>query len=119
MEEMPTKVSAASQSTCPMPELGAAGDSMPCPAGMVMLASVGYDVQPAPAAPPGARPSAKLSMMTNAGHMNQYDIMFSFGNAMSGAPMCSGIVKLPKAPVSSGMMTKKIITVACMLKSML
>ena len=58
-------------------------------------------------------------MMTNAGHMNQYDIMFSFGNAMSLAPIISGIRKLPNAPASSGMMTKKIITVACMLKSML
>ena len=27
----------------------------------------------------------------NAGHMNQYDIMFSFGNAMSRAPIISGI----------------------------
>ena len=55
-------------------------------------------------------------MNANAGHMNQYDIIFSFGNAMSGAPIISGIRKLPNAPVKSGMMTKKIITVACMLK---
>ena len=34
--------------------------------------------------------------------MNQYDIMLSFGNAMSRAPIISGIVKLPKAPVRSG-----------------
>ena len=58
-------------------------------------------------------------MMAKAGHMNQYDIMFSLGNAMSLAPIMSGMVKLPKAPVSSGMMTKKIITEACMLKNML
>ena len=58
-------------------------------------------------------------MMTNAGHMNQYDIMFSSGNAMSLAPIMSGIVKLPKAPVRNGMMTKKIMTEACMVKSML
>ena len=36
--------------------------------------------------------------MTNAGHMNQYDSMFSFGNAMSWAPIISGIRKLPNAP---------------------
>ena len=62
---------------------------------------------------------AERGSMTNAGHMNQYDIMFSFGNAMSVAPIMSGIRKLPKAPVSNGMITKKIITEACMLKSML
>ena len=57
-------------------------------------------------------------MMTKAGHMNQYDIMFSLGNAMSRAPIISGIRKLPNAPVSSGMITKKIMIVACMLKTM-
>ena len=57
-------------------------------------------------------------MTTKAGHMNQYDIIFSLGNAMSLAPIISGIRKLPNAPVSSGMMTKKIITEACILKSM-
>ena len=73
-----------------------------------------------PAAPPGASPSEKLRrMITNAGHMNQYDIMFSFGNAMSGAPIMSGIVKLPNAPASTGMMTRKIITVACIVNIML
>jgi len=57
-------------------------------------------------------------MNANAGHMNQYDIMFSLGNAMSGAPMCNGMRKFPKAPVKNGMITKKIMIVACMLKSM-
>ena len=51
--------------------------------------------------------------------MNQYDIMFRNGNAMSRAPIMSGIRKLPNAPVRSGMMTKKIMTEACVLKSML
>ena len=45
--------------------------------------------------------------------------MFSVGNAMSSAPIISGIRKLPNAPVRIGMMTKKIITEACMVKSML
>src|SRR6516165_4360634 len=99
---------AASQQTCPIPEFGAASET---------LARVGYEVQPAAGAPPSAK---KLSrMMMNAGHMNQYDIMLSLGKAMSLAPTMSGMVKFPKAPASMGMMTKKIITVACMLKSML
>ena len=53
-----------------------------------------------------------------AGHMNQYDSMLSVGNAMSSAPIMSGIRKLPKAPARIGMMTRKIITVACIVKSM-
>ena len=40
--------------------------------------------------------------------------MFSFGNAMSRAPIISGIMKLPNAPASSGMITKKIMIEACM-----
>ena len=36
---------------------------------------------------------------------------------MSRAPMWSGTTKFPKAPTRSGMITKKIITVACMVKS--
>ena len=45
--------------------------------------------------------------------------MFNLGKAMSLAPIISGMVKLPKAPARMGMMTKKIITEACMLNSML
>jgi hypothetical protein len=45
--------------------------------------------------------------------------MFSLGKAMSGAPIWSGIKKLPNPPVRNGMITKKIITEACMVKSML
>ena len=51
--------------------------------------------------------------------MNQYDSMFSLGKAMSLAPIISGMVKLPNAPVNNGMMTKKIITDACIVNSML
>src|ERR1700730_16927989 len=105
---MPTKIRAMSHSRWPQPEFGAANS---------MSERVGYEVQPAAAPPPGTKKLAR--MMAKAGHMNQYDIMFSFGNAMSLAPIISGIVKLPNAPVNSGMMTKKIITEACMLKNML
>src|SRR5262249_20627977 len=117
IDEMPTKSRASSQKIWPCPELGDAGDWKPCPGGRPELASVGYEVQPAAAAPPSTKKLAR--MKKKAGHMNQYDIMFSLGNAMSLAPIISGMVKLPKAPTSMGMMTKKIITEACMLKSML
>ena len=53
-----------------------------------------------------------------AGIMNQYPNMFSFGKAMSGAPIMSGIRKFPNAPVSNGMITKKIMIVPCIVKSM-
>src|SRR5262249_20351508 len=118
MEETPTKIRPPSHMTWPQPEPAWAGDSKPWPAAMVTLAIVGYDVHPEAPAPPGGR--KKLSRMgRKARQMNQYDIMFSLGNAMSGAPIISGIVKLPNAPVKSGMMTRNIITVACMLKAML
>ena len=45
--------------------------------------------------------------------------MFRVGKAMSSAPIMSGIKKLPNAPARIGMITKKIMIVACMLKSML
>src|ERR1700730_8236583 len=118
MDEIPTKVRAESQKICPTPELGAAGDSKPCVAGMVMLDRVGYEVQPVPGALPAGTKKLRR-IITKAGHMNQYDSMFSFGKAMSLAPIMSGIRKLPKDPARIGMMTKKIMIVACMLKSIL
>ena len=45
--------------------------------------------------------------------------MFSLGKAMSRAPIMSGIRKLPNAPVKSGMTTKKIMIVACIVNSLL
>jgi hypothetical protein len=44
--------------------------------------------------------------------------MLSVGKAMSSAPIISGIRKLPNAPARIGMITKKIITLACIVKSM-
>ena len=35
--------------------------------------------------------------------------MFSHGKATSRAPICSGMIKLPKPPVSSGIMTSHTI----------
>src|SRR6516165_1965544 len=101
MEEMPTNKSAASHSTCPKPEPGWAGDDMPSPAGIVLLARVGYEVHPVAAAPPCSAPKNRLHRMRiNPGHMNQYDIMFSLGKAMSLAPTMRGMVKFPNEPPS-------------------
>ena len=43
--------------------------------------------------------------------------MFNVGKAISSAPIISGIRKLPNAPARIGMITKKIITEACIVKS--
>ncbi len=40
-------------------------------------------------------------------------IMFSQGKATSRAPICSGITKLPMAPVTSGIVTSQTIAVPC------
>ncbi len=40
---------------------------------------------------------------------SQYERAFSFGNAMSAAPIISGITKFPR-PANAGMMTRKIIS---------
>ncbi len=45
--------------------------------------------------------------------------MFSTGNAMSPAPIMSGMRKLPKQPTRIGMTTKKIMIVACMVNAAL
>src|SRR5205823_12533087 len=98
-------------------EFGAAGEWKPSPAGIVMLARVAYDVQAAAGEPPSTKKLVKMKSIAD--HMNQYDIMLSIGNAMSLAPIMSGMVKLPNAPVRNGMITKKIMIVACIVKNML
>src|SRR5690349_18249389 len=79
--------------------------------------SGGYDVQPAAAGPFSTK---KLEiMMMPAGTDTQNESMFSSGNAMSRAPIMSGIRKLPKQPTRIGMIAKKIMMVACMVKNAL
>ena len=39
--------------------------------------------------------------------------MFSHGKATSRAPICSGMMKLPKPPVTSGMITSHTIAEPC------
>ncbi len=56
-------------------------------------------------------------MMTAAGTATQKDIMLSFGKAMSRAPIWIGTTKFPNAPIRIGMIAKKIMIVACIVKS--
>ena len=50
---------------------------------------------------------------TNAGGSSQKLMLFSRGNAMSGAPIISGMNQLPKPPNVAGMTAKKIIISPC------
>ena len=47
----------------------------------------------------------------------QKEAMFSFGKAMSRAPIWIGTTKFPNAPIKIGMIAKKIMIVACIVKS--
>src|SRR5262245_53633998 len=58
-------------------------------------------------------------MMMADGTMVQNDSMLSSGNAMSRAPIISGMRKFPKHPTKIGMIAKKIMMVACMVKNAL
>ncbi len=70
-----------------------------------------YDVQPAAAGPPVTKNDD--SMITPATAPTQNESMLSLGNAMSRAPIISGMRKLPKHPTRIGITTKKIMMVAC------
>ena len=75
-----------------------------CPIG-ALVDSGAYAVQPSANAPPGARKLA--SIITPATGSSQKDSAFRRGKAMSGAPIISGITKLPR-PANTGMMNRKI-----------
>ena len=45
--------------------------------------------------------------------------MFSLGNAMSGAPICSGSTKFPKPPTASGTTPRNTMMVPCIAPSWL
>ena len=49
----------------------------------------------------------------------QNDRLFIRGNAMSGAPISSGTIQLPKPPIIAGITMKKIMTSAWLLKNTL
>jgi hypothetical protein len=58
-------------------------------------------------------------MMIVATTCTQNDSMLRSGNAMSRAPIMSGMRKFPKQPTRIGMTAKKIMMVACMVKNAL
>lgn len=83
--------------------------STEAPAWARLPASGGYTVQPVPApasTPEDARRSRKE------GGRSQKLMLFIRGNAISGAPIISGINQFPKPPIRIGMTIKKIITKA-------
>ena len=51
-----------------------------------------------------------MQISTKAGGSSQKLMLFRRGNAMSGAPIISGMNQLPKPPISAGMTEKKIIS---------
>lgn len=70
----------------------------------------GYTVHPVPAP---ASTKAEASSSVKAGGNNQKLMLFSRGNAMSGAPIDKGTNQLPNPPIITGMTKKKIMTKAC------
>ena len=78
------------------------------------MESGAYEVQPDCAAPPVTKKDQM--MMTAAGTAVQKESMFRVGNAMSRAPIWIGTTKLPNAPIKIGMIAKKIMIVACIVK---
>ncbi len=73
-----------------------------------------YSVQPEPAPSPLSSPSM-ISM--KAGTSSQKLMLFSRGNAMSGAPIISGTNQLPKPPIMAGITVKKIMIRPCAVTS--
>ena len=67
-------------------------------------------VQPPAGAPPGR--NRVSSSRVKATGSSQNDQLFMRGRAMSGAPICSGIIQLAR-PTNAGITPPKIITSAC------
>ena len=70
----------------------------------------GYTVHPVPA--PASTPD-EASSKRKEGGKSQKLMLFIRGNAMSGAPIISGISQFPNPPIIIGITIKKIITKAC------
>src|SRR3990167_11005650 len=73
-----------------------------------------YSVQPAAGAPPGMK--NELTSITAAGIISQKLKLFMRANAMSEAPICSGIIQLAK-PTKPGMMAPNTMMMPCMVVS--
>ena len=74
-----------------------------------------YAVQPAAAWPPSTKKPAIIKIPAEKAIQN--DAILSRGNAMSGAPILSGIKKFPNTPTSSGMIAKNTMIVPCIVTS--
>ena len=77
----------------------------------VCSTSGGYMVQPLAGAPPGK--NNVESSMPNATGSIQNDQLFMRGNAMSGAPICSGIIQFAR-PTNAGITAPNTMISACM-----
>lgn len=84
--------------------------STDAPACAKLPASGGYTVHPVPA--PASTPEEARRRRKEGGR-SQKLILFIRGNAMSGAPIISGINQFPNPPIMIGITIKKIITNAC------
>lgn len=84
--------------------------------GPICSVSGAYSVQPAAGAPPGMK-NDDTSMMA-AGIISQKLKLFMRANAMSDAPICSGIIQFAK-PTKAGMMAPNTMISPCMVVSWL
>jgi len=63
---------------------------------------------------PGSPPTnIEVSSSVMDAGSSQNERLFMRGNAMSGAPISSGTIQLPKPPISAGMTMKKIMISPC------
>ena len=72
-------------------------------------------VQPAPTPlePDGPSTKVEVSSSANEAGNSQNEMLFMRGNAMSGAPIISGTIQLPKPPIIAGITMKKIMIRPC------
>ncbi len=68
-------------------------------------------------APGSPSKNIEASSSVNAAGSSQNEMLFMRGNAMSGAPIKSGTIQLPKPPIIAGMITKKIMVRPCAVTS--
>ena len=87
--------------------------SMPGP---ICTVSGAYSVQPAAVAPPGTKKEPTTS--SAAGGSSQKLKLFMRANAMSGAPICSGIIQFAK-PTKAGMIAPNTMMTPCIVVSWL
>src|SRR6185436_15432388 len=93
-------------SVCPIWDPGAAS---------FKAESGGYEVQPPEAAPAPTKKEHRITMQP--GRNVQYESAFRNGNAMSRAPVWSGIRKFPKPLTGAVDSTKNTMMVPCIVKS--